>query len=402
MGTKLSTGLSTKHDSTAAAKEALMQAKNKMGESGIDLSIVYSSEKYNYREVVDTIRAGTNNAPLIGASSAGEFNEENVEIGSIAVGLLSSDDIKIFNTWASGIKQDHETAIRDIVAKLPSKVEGYPYLTAILHIDGLSGVGEEISLLASYLLGNEFKIVGGMAGDDYKMEKTFVFCNDDICANALCICLFASKKPSFTGIKHGHTPLSKSLKVTRAQGNILYEINNRPAWEVWKEETTISAQKNKIDVEQLTDPGEIAQFLTKFMLGLATDKKDEYKKRWPVSINNDGSFNFSCGIAQGTVFHIMDGSGLSGHINATKEAVRMARRFAHNAGYEEYAGILVFDCAVRQLMLQDKFCESIELINSILPGVPILGWETYGEIHMESGQFSGFHNNSSVTLLLPK
>jgi len=379
-----------------------MQAKNKMGESGFDLSIVYSSEKYNYREVVDIIRAGTNNAPLIGASSTGEFNEENVETGSIAVGLLSSDDIMIFNAWASGIKQDHETAIRDIVAKLPSNVEGYPYLTAILHIDGLSGVGEEITLLASYLLGNEFKIVGGMAGDDFKMEKTFVFCDDDICTNALCICLLASKKPLFTGIKHGHIPLSKSLKMTRAQGNILYEINNRPAWEVWKDETAIAARKNGIDIEQLTDPGEIAQFFTKFILGLSTDKKDEYKIRWPVSINNDGSVNFACGIAQGAVFYIMDGSDLTGHITAPKEAAKMARRFAHNAGYEEYAGILVFDCGVRQLMLQDKFCESIEQIKKILPDVPILGWETYGEIRMESGQFSGFHNTTSVILLLPK
>ncbi|MCD4843457.1 MAG: FIST C-terminal domain-containing protein [Methanosarcinales archaeon] len=402
MGTILSTGLSTNHNSTAAAKEALLQAKNKMGESRVDLSIIYSSKEYDYREVVDTIRAGTNNAPLIGASSAGEFNEEKVETGSIAVGLLSSDDIKIYNAWASGIKQDHETAIREIAAKLPSKVEGYPYLTAILHIDGLSGVGEEITLLASYLLSNEIKIVGGMAGDDFKMEKTFVFCDDDISTNAVCVCLLASKKPLFTGIKHGHKPLSKSLKVTRAQGNILYEINDRPAWEVWKEETAVAALKKGIDVEQLIDPQQIAQFFTKFILGLATDKKDAYKIRWPVSINNDGSFNFACGIAQGAVFHIMDGSDLEDHINAPKEAVRMARRFAHSAGYEEYAGILVFDCAVRQLMLQDRFCEGIDQIKKTLPDVPILGWETYGEIRMESGQFSGFHNTTSVILLLPK
>ena len=374
-----------------------------MGEShSVDLSIIYSSKEYNYREVVDTIRAGTNNAPLIGASSAGEFNEESVETGSIAVGLLSSDDIKIYNAWASGIKQDHETAIREIAAKLPSKVEGYPHLTAILHIDGLSGVGEEITLLASYLLSNEIKIVGGMAGDDFKMEKTFVFCDDNISTDAVCVCFLASKKPLFTGIKHGHKPLRKSMKVTRAQGNILYEINDRPAWEVWKEETAIAARKKGIDVEQLTDPGQIAQFFTKYILGLATDKKDAYKIRWPVSINNDGSFNFTCGIAQGAVFNIMDESDFEDQINAPKEAVRMARRFAHNAGYEKYAGILVFDCAVRQLMLQDRFCEGIEQIKNTLPDVPILGWETYGEIRMESGQFSGFHNATCVILLLPK
>ena len=34
--------------------------------------------------------------------------------------------------------------------------------------------------------------------------------------------------------------------------------------------------------------------------------------------------------------------------------------------------------------------------------IPMLGWETYGEIRLEPGQFSGFHNTTSVVLLLPK
>ena len=40
------------------------------------------------------MRAETGNAHLIGASSAGEFTEGGVERGSVAVGLLASDDIK--------------------------------------------------------------------------------------------------------------------------------------------------------------------------------------------------------------------------------------------------------------------------------------------------------------------
>ena len=71
--------------------------------------------------------------------------------------------------------------------------------------------------------------VGGMAGDDFKMEKTFVFSDDKVRTNAVSVCLLASKMPLFTGVKHGHTPLSRALKVTRSEGNVIYEINNRPA-----------------------------------------------------------------------------------------------------------------------------------------------------------------------------
>jgi methyl-accepting chemotaxis protein len=402
METTLATGLSKGKNGAAAAKKAVLRAKEKLGSSRVDLSMVYSSSEYDHREVVDVVREATNNAPLIGASTAGEFTEEKVERGSVAVGLLSSDDIKIFTALAEGVKEDPEAAIKEVLAELHDNVEGYPYLTAILLVDGLSGVGEEITLLASYLFDKELRIVGGMAGDDFKMEKTFVFSDDKVCTNAVSACLLASKMPLFTGIKHGHIPLSRALKVTRAEGNVLYEINNKPAWAIWKEETAGAARKKGIDVEKLKTPSDIGRFFANYILGLATEKEGEYKIRWPASINEDGSLNFTCGVVEGSVFRIMDGSNLENQINAAEKATRLARQSAENAGYSDFAGILVFECAVRQLMLGDRFSEAVDCFKKVLPGVPMLGWETYGEIRLDPGQFSGFHGTTTVVLLLPK
>ncbi len=402
MTTKLATGLSSGKDSAAVATEAVLQAKKKLGENRVDLSIVYSSNLYDHSVVIDAVRKATNNAPLIGASTTGEFTEERIEKGSIAVGLLFSNGIKVFTAMAQGVKQDPETAIREVVANLPSNLDGYPHSTAILLIDGLSGAGEEATLLASYFLGRELKIVGGMAGDDFKMKKTFVFSNDKVYTNALSVCLLASKTPLFTSVKHGHIPLGRTLKATRTKGNVLYEINDRPAWELWKEETAEVARKRGIDVERIKTPADIAQFFTNYMLGLATEKEGQYKIRWPMGINEDGSLNFTCGITEGTIFRIMDGSNLEKQIGAAEKAVMIAKQSAENAGYSKFAGILVFDCAAKQLMLGDIFSKSVDRFKKVLPGVPLLGWETYGEIRLEPGQFSGFHNTSSVVLLLPK
>ncbi len=400
MGTKFATGLS-KGDAMAA-KEAVMQAKEKLGGARVNLSIVYPSSVYDHREVVDVVREATNNAPLIGSSSAGEFTEDKVESGSIAVGLLSSDDIKIFTALVEGVKEAPEVAVREVVTKLPDNVEGYPYLTTILLVDGLSGVGEEVALLASYLFGKEQRIVGGMAGDDFKMERTVVFSDDNVCTNALSVCLLASKMPLFTGVKHGHTPLSRVLKITRAEGNVLYEINNRPAWEIWKEETAEAARKRGIDVEQFKTPAEVGQFFASHTLGLTTEKEGEYKIRCPSGINDDGSINFHCGIAEGANFCIMQGSNLEKQINAVEEAARIAKQSAESAGYSEFAGILVFECAVRKLMLGDRFSEAVDCFKKVLPAVPLIGYEAYGEICMEPGQFSGFHNTTSVVLVIPR
>ena len=400
MGTKFVTGISK--GGAVAAKEAVLQAKGKLGGARVDLSIVLSSSVYDHREVVEVVREATDNAPLIGSSSAGEFTEDKVESGSVAVGLLSSDDIKVFSAIAEGVKEDPEAAIKAVVAKLPDNVDDYPYLTAIILIDGLSGVGEEVTLLASYHFGKDLKIVGGMAGDDFKMEKTVVFSDDNVCTNALNVCLLASKMPLFTGIKHGHTPLSRALKMTRAEGNVLYEIDNRPAWAIWKEETAEIARKNGIEAEELKTPAEIAQFFTNYTLGLATEKEGEYKIRWPVSINEDGALSFTCGIAEGSVFRIMDGSNIKDQINAAGKAADIAKQNAENAGYSDFAGVIVFECGHRQLILGDRFSEAVDRFKNVLPGVPLLGWETYGEIRMEPGQFSGFHNTTSVVLLIPQ
>ncbi|RCV64176.1 methyl-accepting chemotaxis protein [Methanophagales archaeon] len=400
MGTKFVTGISK--GGAVAAKEAVLQAKGKLGGARVDLSIVLSSSVYDHREVVEVVREATDNAPLIGSSSAGEFTEDKVESGSVAVGLLSSDDIKVFSAIAEGVKEDPEAAIKAVVAKLPDNVDDYPYLTAIILIDGLSGVGEEVTLLASYHFGKDLKIVGGMAGDDFKMEKTVVFSDDNVCTNALNVCLLASKMPLFTGIKHAHTPLSRALKMTRAEGNVLYEIDNRPAWAIWKEETAEIARKNGIDAEELKTPAEIAQFFTNYTLGLATEKEGEYKIRWPVSINEDGALSFTCGIAEGSVFRIMDGSNIKDQINAAGKAADIAKQNAENAGYSDFAGVIVFECGHRQLILGDRFSEAVDRFKNVLPGVPLLGWETYGEIRMEPGQFSGFHNTTSVVLLIPQ
>jgi len=406
MATKLATGISKGEDSEKVAKEAVSQAKEKLGKTQVDLSMVYCSSNYDYQGIINVVRTYTDKAPLIGCSTAGEFTEDNIGRESIAVGLISSDEIKFFVAMAEGVKEDPEIVVRSLANKLPGKVEGYPHLFAILLIDGLSGVGEEMAVLSSNIFEQVFvekvTFVGGAAGDNMQLKKTPVFAEDKVVTNAASTCLLASKTPLFTAVKHGHTPFSGPLKITRAKGNVLYEVDGKPAWEVWKEETAKVAKERGIYVEKLKATSEIAKFFANYTLGLATEKEGEYKIRWPTSINKDGSLNFACGIAEGAVFRIMDGSDLEKQIDAVEGAARIARQSAENAGYSEFAGLLVFDCAVRQLMLGKRFSESVERFKKVLPGVPLLGWETYGEINPEGGQFSGFHNSTSVTLLLPK
>ena len=409
MATILATGLCEGEgvDSAATAEEAVRQAKDKLERSACnataDMSIVYCSSRYDYQEVIDVVREETNKAPLLGCSTAGEFTEWAVGNGGIAVGLVSSDDIKFFTSMVEGVKEDPELAVRTVANEFPSKFDdGYSHLCAIMLIDGLAGVGEEVTLLASsafnQIFGKNVMLVGGAAGDDLRFETTTLFSDNRVASDALSVCLLASKKPFFTGVQHGHVPVSPPLHITRADGCVLYEIEGRPAWEVWKEQTAEAARSIGIDTDKLEEPDAIGTYLMRFELGLST-KAGQYKIRIPLSKNEDGSLNFGCTIPEGAVFRLME-SKQAYQIQSAREAAEIAMMNAN--GNVEIASAFIFDCACRGLILGDELCKGIGQFKSILGNIPMLGCETYGEICMEPGQFSGFHNTASVVLLIPK
>ena len=63
---------------------------------------------------------------------------------------------------------------------------------------------------------------------------------------------------------------------------------------------------------------------------------------------------------------------------------------------------MVFDCICRRLILDARFEEAVLSIGETLGGVPLAGFETYGEIAMRVGDLSGFHNTTSVVVAFPE
>ena len=71
-------------------------------------------------------------------------------------------------------------------------------------------------------------------------------------------------------------------------------------------------------------------------------------------------------------------------------------------GGEKPAGAIVFDCICRNLILGDRFGDAVRGISEELGGVPLAGFETYGEIALDAGDLSGFHNTTTVVLAFPQ
>ena len=361
-----------------------------------DLAVVFCSSEYDYEAVVAGVGEVTGGASLIGCSSAGEFTEDGVESGSVAVAVLRSDTHRTHTGLGDGLRSDETAVLEAASEEMPAHVDGYPHRSAVVLHDGLSGNGEELALSVPGVLGADTSLAGGSAGDDLLMESTHVFCDGAVAEDAVSLGLFASTEPVVISVAHGHETISPPLTVTAADGNVVHELNGRPAYEVWREHVRERVAADGHDVDAL-EPGDeaLSAALTNYAFGLETG--DGLKIRWPgPTKTTDGPLEFTCSIPEETVMRVTAGSD-----EAQIESARRAAREAKQRVDGSAAGAVVFDCICRSTALGDDFEVAVEAMYEELD-VPMVGFETYGELAMEQGELSGYHNTTSVIMLLPE
>lgn len=333
-------------------------------------------------------------ATVLGSSSSGEFVRGGVGKGAVVV-IAVAGDFHVHAKLARGLSADVEAAVAAAIAGAPAASETYPHRTAVVLLDALSGKGEEAALLAAALLGPDVRLAGGAAADDLKMEKTTVALGADAASDAIVVAMISSRSPLGVGVSHGHSALSEPYQVTKADGATLHELSGRPAWDVWKDATRASIAALGADVDAL-EPSAEGPLLLRYEVGLSTGK-GPLKIRAPLA-RRDGSLQLACGVPEGASLRITQ-STPERQVDSAAEAAKRAREAL---GGGEVAGAVVFDCVCRALILGPGFGDAVAAIAHELGDVPIGGLETYGEIAMNEGDMSGFHNTTSVVLAFPK
>ena len=359
------------------------------------LVFVFASTRQPLAELVPIVAAAFPGSMLLGSSTAGEFTEKSEGTGA-AVAVAISGDFQVFAGIGRNLANDTEGAAQRAIADIPSEQPGYPHRTGILLVDSLAGKGEEASLLLAILLGDQARLAGGAAADDMKMVATHVACGTEVASDALVYAAIFSKEPLGIGVCHGHRPLSKPLRVTRSSGAVVYELDGRPAFEVWKDETRARARVVGIDVDDLREGAVFSDYLNRYEAGLETGGA-EFKVRVPMSRTEDGALRFGCGMPEGSMLRVME-SIADEQIASAREATRRA---LVGLGGTKPAVAIVFDCSCRKAILRDEFGQAVRAIADELGPVPLAGFETYGEIALDVGDMSGFHNTTTVVVAFP-
>lgn len=348
-----------------AAKIAVEQAGG-----AADFLFVFSSPALQQEEVLRGVRDAAGKPPLVGCSTAGEITSEGPHQKSVGVMAIRSDTISFYTGVGRNIKEGAREAGQAVARDVKEKADK-PLRAFIMLPDVLTGNGADIVRGVLDVLGSHFPVVGGAAGDDFQFEKTYEYCGEELVSGA---CAGVGLAGNFTigiGVRHGWVPIGMPMKVTRAQGAVLHELDGKPAISIY--EDYFGARADELRKEAL------ARLAITYPLGLKIPEyQEEYLIRDPITVNENGSITCAAEIPEGSEVRLMIGSKEKA-VEAAEDAARhLMREFETDRTKPKF--VLMFNCIAREKLFAQKAGDEIRAVMSIIGSdVPLLGFYTYGE-----------------------
>jgi hypothetical protein len=392
----MAVGRSRDVDAAAAGRACAEQA---LAGREAKLLLVFASDAYDLPALARGIAEASGGAPLIGCSTAGEIAASGPDDASVVVVALGGDGFEVATcaaTDASSGLREAGARVAGCLSELGGGANGAsnghrqrPHRVLLLLSDGLAGDQQEIVRGAHSVAGAGVPLVGGCAGDDLKMRKTFQICGDEILENAVVGAAIASDAPFGIGVRHGWQRVGEPMLVTHSADNRVYAIDEQPALDVYLERLDAPA-------EARSDPAAFTRFALTHPLGLDR-RADEDQVRFIGEANfEDRSLGCIAEVPQGGLAWFMEGDEDS-VLTATDAACHDA--LAPLDGGKPL-GLLAFDCIARRGVLGDEGIRNeVRHVADQAGGAPVAGFYTYGEIARTRGM-RGFHNQTLVVLAL--
>jgi hypothetical protein len=240
MATKVGVGVSENPTSLDAGKEAARAATAEAGVSTCDLAIMYSTPKHDNYQLRDGVRSVIGpSARLIGGYSVGIITKDMLgyEGYQVGVAIMSSDSVEVDMFIEKGLPDNEYNIGLSLGTQIKSKdYKGEPNI--LLMYDSIKeSISDGMALnLATPLiegmgqsLGNWPPTAGvGMVGD-FQFNPTYQWFDQRIEQGTAMALVFSGDVRLDTIIMHGCKPSSDYHTVTRAEGNVVLEIDGKPA-----------------------------------------------------------------------------------------------------------------------------------------------------------------------------
>ncbi len=335
----------------------------------------------------DALLAAFPLAQHAGCSTAGEIAGRHVHDASVSVAIVRFEHVRLHAASATLDEAHSSNAVgRQLAAQLPADgLRAVIVLSDGMHANGTALLDGLVPMLPAGV-----PVFGGLAGDGSRFERTWVFERREAHERAAhaalgprrvrAIGLYGERLAFGIGCDGGWSDFGPERCVTRSEGNVLFELDHRPALDLYKEYL-----------------GELASGLPGsallFPLSVRRHAGGQVLVRTVLSVDEAArSMTFAGDVPQGASARLM---------RANNEALI---RSAERAGAQAVAALagtaaqllLSISCVGRRLVLGERSDEEVEAVFDSAGAAAVhVGFYSYGEIApMMAGGCSELHNQT--------
>jgi len=398
-------GWSLKEDEIQAAKETVLMMEEKIIVPP-DFVFLFSSIGYDEEKLLKEIRNLLPGAKIYGGTSClGSMTNDGFHVGekaSLAILGISSPLI----TWGVGGANLDELSPKEagkeaVLAAIKNAKKEPLEKPKIVFMTAVPGKEERILEGIEEIVGKEVPIIGGSSGDDKITGEWRQYVNEKVYKNGLALAVMYTDLKVGFAYETGYPVAGQRGTVTRAKERIIYQIDDRPAAEVYNQWT------GGFFDAQMKEPGKIWGILkeaTYYPIAKVLQvpgREPFYLAVHPLSILKDYSLEVFADMIAGDEIALLHGDWdiLLDRFRTTPE--KALREFKVKKGETLFA--LYTYCAGTMLAIPESERPKMPLlVKEVIGEVPFIGTFTFGEQGFVPG-IGNHHGNlvNSIVLVTP-
>lgn len=309
---------------------------------------------------------------VVGCSSAGEIADDaGVYDGTLVVTAVADPGMTCFYATA---RIDNAAASFEAGKSLGAALAPRAVKAVFVLAPGLDVNGSDLSAGLASALGKDVIVTGGLAGDGARFQQTFTLFNETVSSDmVLAVGLKGDAFDVTYGSAGGWEPFGPERKVTRAISNVLYELDGKPALQLYKE--YLGEKAKELPASGLLYPFSILH-----------DSADQSKGafvsggliRTILNVDEkEGSLVLAGDMPEGSTVRLMHAKSdglVKGASLASAEACASSTAEADSLG-------LLISCVGRKLVMGVDVDEEVQTVKTTFGSRAVItGFYSYGEI----------------------
>jgi hypothetical protein len=273
---------------------------------------------------------------------------------------------------------DANNSVETLGATLGKELLGENLKHVFILSDGLNINGSDLARGLASVLPAGINITGGLAGDGSRFGQTYVIANAPARSNVVAVIGFYGESlSSKTGCFAGWEEFGPERTITKSSGNVLFEIDGKPALELYKSYLGEFAA-------QLPGSG------LRFPISVRPDANATPIIRTLLAVDEaQQSLTFAGDTPEGELCRLM-----KTNMDALIENAGMAARETYDSQDAPFL-VLMVSCVGRRLVLGQLCEEETEIIRDTLGDKAIMtGFYSYGELSGLGESRCSLHNQT--------